>query len=167
MTKYITLLSLLFIMSSCTKEPKTTTQTTVDQELTYTSFGEEINLEDAITYPELLNRLSTEDSVTCKVTGIVQDVCQVKGCWMTMIDPSDDDKPELFVKFKDYGFFMPLDISGKTVTMEGTAYTEITSVEDLKHYAEDNEATQEEIDAITEPEEELKFMANGVLLRSK
>ena len=38
----------------------------------------------------------------------------------------------------------------------------MTSVEDLRHYAEDEGKSEEEIMAITEPVEELKFMATGV-----
>jgi len=49
--------------------------------------------------------------------------------------------------------------------MEGKAYKEETSVEELKHYAEDEGLSQEEIDAITEPVYELKFMASGVILQ--
>jgi hypothetical protein len=48
--------------------------------------------------------------------------------------------------------------------MDGYAYREVTSVEDLRHFAEDEGKSKEEIEAITEPREELKFMASGVLL---
>jgi hypothetical protein len=37
-------------------------------------------------------------------------------------------------------------------------------VEELKHLAEDAGKSKEEIEAITEPKEELKFLATGVLL---
>ena len=49
--------------------------------------------------------------------------------------------------------------------MEGKAYREVTSVDELKHYAEDEGKTPEEIAAIVEPVEELKFMASGVILK--
>ncbi|MEN0048567.1 MAG: DUF4920 domain-containing protein, partial [Bacteroidota bacterium] len=67
-------------------------------------------------------------------------------------------------KFKDYGFFVPKDISGRQVIMEGYAYREVTPVEELRHYAKDDGMSEEEIAAITEPEEEFKFMASGVIL---
>ena len=41
----------------------------------------------------------------------------------------------------------------------------ITSVEELKHYAEDAGETQEVIDAITEPEISLAFEAKGVIIK--
>lgn len=59
---------------------------------------------------------------------------------------------------------MPKDIKGRKVIMEGYAYKLVTPVEELRHYAEDEGKSKEEIEAITEPLEELKFMASGVLL---
>ena len=83
---------------------------------------------------------------------------------MNMVS-NNPDKESMFVKFKDYGFFMPKDIVGKTVIMEGVAYRETTSVEELRHYAEDEGKSKEEIEKITEPQVELKFMASGVLIQ--
>ena len=48
--------------------------------------------------------------------------------------------------------------------MDGFAFKEVTPVDELRHYAEDEGMSKEEIAAITEPKEELKFMASGVLL---
>jgi hypothetical protein len=39
-----------------------------------------------------------------------------------------------------------------------------TSVDELKHYAEDAKKSKEEIDAITEPKKEIRLTANGVLV---
>lgn len=62
---------------------------------------------------------------------------------------------------------MPKDISGKQVIMQGEAYYQTTSVEELKHYAEDEGLTKEAIASITQPKKELKFMASGVILLDK
>jgi hypothetical protein len=48
--------------------------------------------------------------------------------------------------------------------MEGIARYEVTSIEDLKHFAEDAGKSQAEIDSITEPDKELVFEASGVIL---
>jgi hypothetical protein len=126
------------------------------------SFGEQISADGAISYDEMLAKL-TEEEMATKIKGKVESVCQVKGCWI-VVQSDQEGQPEMFVKFKDYGFFLPKDIAGRTVIMEGNAYKEMTSVDELRHYAEDEGKSQEEIDAITEPKEELKFMASGVLL---
>jgi hypothetical protein len=75
------------------------------------------------------------------------------------------DGEEMRVTFKDYGFFVPLDAAGKTVIMEGKAYYDTTSVDMLRHYAEDAGESPEEIEKITEPKLELAFEATGVLLK--
>ena len=78
--------------------------------------------------------------------------------------PDGTAEGEMFVQFQDYGFFMPKDIAGREVIVEGKAYKQETSVEELKHYAEDAGKSAEEIAAITEPVMEKKFMATGVVL---
>lgn len=130
----------------------------------YQYFGAEITKDGAITYDDLLAKLNTADSLETKVTGTVASVCQVKGCWANIISDKDPEGQKMFVKFKDYGFFLPLDCEGKKVTLRGKAYREITPVDELRHYAEDEGKSAEEIAAITEPIEELKFMADGVIL---
>ena len=47
------------------------------------------------------------------------------------------EQGEIFVKFKDYGFFVPKDISGKEVVLEGVAKSELLSEDEAKHYADD------------------------------
>jgi hypothetical protein len=59
---------------------------------------------------------------------------------------------------------MPKDIAGRKVTLDGYAYREVTSVDELRHYAEDEGKSKAEIEKITEPKEELKFLASGVIL---
>ncbi len=128
-------------------------------------FGEMITADGAISYDDLLMKLESSKEVDgVKVEGKVESVCQAKGCWMNIVS-EDATKEPMFVKFKDYGFFMPKDIAGQTVIMRGKAYKEETSVEELRHYAEDEGKTKEEIEAITEPKVELKFMADGVILK--
>ena len=68
------------------------------------------------------------------------------------------------VKMKDYGFFLPLAAKGKTVVIEGEFKMKTTSVAELKHYAEDAKKTQEEIDAIKEPQKEVKVLAKGIVV---
>ena len=41
------------------------------------------------------------------------------------------------VAFKDYGFFVPTDIAGKTVTLAGTLKKRELSAEEADHYSKD------------------------------
>lgn len=69
------------------------------------------------------------------------------------------------VSFKDYDFFVPKDIEGKTVVFEGKAFSRVTPVKELKHYAEDAGKSKEEVAKITEPEKALVFVADGVIVK--
>jgi Domain of unknown function (DUF4920) len=127
----------------------------------YDSFGEKIKSNGAISTSDLAKKATAQTSVDAKVTGVVESVCQVKGCWMKV---KMDDGQTMRVTFKDYGFFVPKDIAGKTIVFEGNAKTKTTSVDELRHYAEDAGKSKDEIAKINEPKTELTFEANGVLV---
>lgn len=129
------------------------------------NIGATITKADPMSFANLMTEIEKQDTVRTQLKAKVEGVCQVKGCWMNLI-PIDDATPyeSIFVKFKDYGFFMPLDLAGQNVIVQGKAYKEITSVDELRHYAEDEGLSAEEVAKITEPEEEFKFMADGVII---
>jgi hypothetical protein len=126
-------------------------------------FGNTINAENAVAYDAVMGMMTTTDSLPLKVTGKVKEVCQKKGCWMTLVS-DQPGYPEMRVTFKDYAFFMPKDLSGKRVVVDGFAYVETTPVDVLRHYAEDAKKSPEEIAAIKEPKREVSFEAAGVLI---
>ena len=123
-------------------------------------YGESFDVENAISVEEMVKKLSIEQPIEgLKVTGKVEEVCQAKGCWLSLGTENDGN---VRVTFKDYGFLVPKNISGKTVVIQGTGQIEVTSVSDLKHFAEDEGQSEEEVAAITEPLEEFTFVATGV-----
>ncbi|MCC9167487.1 DUF4920 domain-containing protein [Pontibacter harenae] len=76
------------------------------------------------------------------------------------------DNSAMKVTFRDYAFFLPVeDLKGREVVFTGTAKRQITSVADQQHYAKDAGKSEEEIQAITEPKEEIRFVANGIVLK--
>lgn len=94
-----------------------------------------------------------------KVTGKVKEVCQTMGCWMRL---EKADGTSLMVKTKDHAFFMPKDILGKMVAIEGTAKVKEVSEDQRKHYAEDAGKSKAEIKKIKGAEKEIQFIASGV-----
>ncbi len=124
-------------------------------------FGEKITEANATDITESIAGFEKGEERTVKIKGTIESVCQAKGCWMNIVDDSDE---AVFIKFKDYAFFMPLDASGKDVVVSGVLSNTVTSIDELRHYAEDGGATAEEIAAITEPKMELKMMADGVII---
>jgi hypothetical protein len=71
------------------------------------------------------------------------------------------------VTFKDYGFFIPTNSQGFPITIEGIATLTETDVETLRHYAEDQGKSKEEVEAITAPKKEITFEASGALIKAK
>lgn len=161
MLKQTFLFGLVLIFAACTGGQKATTikNEATGQAMTYV--GEKISSTGAISVDDLFEKIADKEEIpVVKVQGEVVSVCQVKGCWMRL---AGSDGSELMVKFKDYGFFMPLDLTGNIV-MEGKAFKQITPVDELRHYAEDAGKSPEEIAQITEPEAEILFEAFGVVI---
>ena len=125
-------------------------------------FGEDFQAKKVMKYDKFVKKLAKTGSVDGVVRGKVEAVCQMKGCWMNIV--SEDTNEATVVRFKDYGFFVPKDIAGRTVILKGHGYKEATSVEELRHLAKDAGKDQATIDAITQPEETYMFLATGVIL---
>ncbi|WP_274476298.1 DUF4920 domain-containing protein [Mangrovimonas aestuarii] len=171
MKKIVGLLVALSFMQACKKEPKaaqaeteTNVEITTSQNSEYVFFGEKITDENAVQITEFAEKyssMSVGDSLPVKLIGKVDAVCQAKGCWMKL-DMGDGEK--VMVKFKDYAFFVPMNIAGQEVVIDGKAFLDEVSVDELKHYASDAGKSEEQIEAITAPERSYSFIADGVLI---
>lgn len=124
------------------------------------TYGAGATAEGVIPVSDLDKKLEN-DKFTGKVSGKVVEVCQEKGCWMKVEKSSGET---MMVKFKDYKYFMPKDIVGKEVVLDGEASVKEVSVKQLQHYAKDAGKSDEEIKKIKEPKKELQFVAKGVLV---
>ncbi|SFZ93927.1 protein of unknown function [Flaviramulus basaltis] len=135
------------------------------EEVAYASFGNEIIADDAIVSTSMTEHYKTMnigDSINSKMIAKVNNVCQAKGCWMTL---NLEDGNEVMVKFKDYGFFVPKDIAGKEVVINGKAFVNEVSIDEQRHYAEDAGKSKEEIAQIIKPKKTYSFEADGVLVK--
>jgi hypothetical protein len=167
MRKVLLFLAICLSLSSCKNEIKATENKIEDitEKIAYASIGMEINDADALTSERMMEHyknMKAGDTVLTKMSAKIIEVCSNKGCWMTL---DMDGENEVMVKFKDYGFFMPLDAKGDVV-INGKAFITATPVDELRHYAEDAGKSAEEIEAITEAKLEYRFEADGVLLKT-
>ena len=126
-------------------------------------YGDKIaSTEGALNIGDIARKLNGgTEMFDTKMKAKVTEVCSKKGCWITL-DLGNGETAT--VKMKDYGFFVPMALKGKTVVIDGEAKLKTTSVAELKHYAEDAGKTQAEIDAITEPKKEVRVMARGIVV---
>ena len=172
MKKYIAIIVCVLVLGACNTSKKEANQNTeteeieVTREVAYKSFGAGVEMSNVLSSEEMAEKfqaITPGDTVAVKFSSKVNEVCQNKGCWMRLAIGEE----EAMVRFKDYGFFMPKDIAGEEVIVEGMAFVEEMSVEEQRHYAEDAGKTAEEIAAITEPKRTLSFTSSGVLVPEK
>ena len=131
----------------------------------YASFGEKFKVNRVYNKAEMLKKykkLKKGDTLVVQFESNIKSVCKKKGCWMNM-ELKGDDKS--FVKFKDYGFFVPLNADNSDAIVNGKAFVDVESVEELRHYAKDAGKSAEEIAKITKPEVTYAFLADGVYIK--
>ena len=97
------------------------------------------------------------------LTGTVAQVCRTMGCWLDIAGPTG---ATVRVMNRDHAFFIPRNAKGRAVHAIGYVTVREQSVELLKHLAEDAGKSKAEIDAITEPERTVLFIADAVILPS-
>lgn len=94
---------------------------------------------------------------TVAVKAPAAEVCQHKGCWMVLTE----GLRSIRVTFADYAFFVPKDIAGKTVVVEGVLSRKLLSADEAKHYAEESGAAAT---APAGPREEWSLVATSVVV---
>jgi hypothetical protein len=162
MRKIITYTLCFFVFTSCKKESVALENEKQDK---YAFFGDSISDDKAISNDEMMvqfDKLKDGDTLNVKFKSKIKNVCQKKGCWMTLVLPNEK---EAFVKFKDYAFFVPKNAQDEEVIVNGKAFISIESVDELKHYAKDEGKSQAAIDSIVTPKTTYSFMADGVLIK--
>lgn len=169
MKNIVLTLATIALLTSCKEEKKedVTTNEITENTVEYAVFGDSITNEGAISAAEMMakyNDLKEGDTLNVKFTTSIDEVCQKKGCWMTL---DLGNEKQAFVKFKDYAFFVPMNAQESEAVVNGKAFVSVTSVNELKHYAKDEGKSQEAIDSITEPKVTYSFMADGVLIAKK
>jgi len=166
MKKYLLVASTVLLFACGAEEQVKEEKVEIKEEVEVimTKHGADISEEGAMTSADFLAKFDGSESMEVKLAANIMEVCSKKGCWM-MLDLGEGK--EMRVTFKDYEFFVPKDAGGRLAIVEGVASMDTTSVEELKHYLSDAEASQEEIDAVTEPEYNYAFEAVGVIIKEE
>ncbi len=158
-------LILVLVLVACKVEKKEKPEENETPKTEFVSFGDKITSDKVLSSIEAFGQikgLQIGDTLNLKFASKINEVCTSKGCWMKL---SLAEGEEAMVRFKDYGFFMPLDSKGNEVIVEGKAFVNETSVDELRHYAEDAGKAKEEIEKIIESKTEFTFLAHGVLMK--
>ncbi|PHX62373.1 MAG: DUF4920 domain-containing protein, partial [Flavobacteriales bacterium] len=96
MKRSLLIFTVFLIAISCNKK-----ESKIASKTEYATFGEKITKENTITKEILLEKYKTfkkGDTLAVKVSSKINEICQNKGCWMTLDLGSEKTA---FVKFKD------------------------------------------------------------------
>ena len=124
---------------------------------------------EIITVAEVVTYAADLDGETVRVAGVTEEVCQQMGCWITLRPEGGPTATPVRVRVvKDdageYAFTFPKDIAGRDVVLVGTVQQREVPVSEVRHYAEDMGATEDELAAITEPEQTIELLATGATI---
>ena len=122
-------------------------------------FGEKFTATETKDFIDDKDLINLQGNIQIK--GEIKSTCKMKGCWMEL----DVAEKTIFVRFKDYRFFVPKEgAEGKLAVVNGKLSIDTLSVAQLKHYAEDAGKSKEEISLIDKEEITMSFLAEGVII---
>jgi Domain of unknown function (DUF4920) len=124
----------------------------------WSTYGAPITLKKSTKIDQVMTKQVGKEVL---IEGTIGDVCQNKGCWMTV----RDKKHEVRVEFKDYGFFVPWSTGGKSVRMQGVLTEKVMSPEDQKHIASESKEGGGVGTPAETPKKLFVFVASGVAIK--
>ena len=124
------------------------------------SFGAGVTLDQVSDFRDVITHPDNYSGNPVLIRAKVSEVCQRKGCWMVLREGASAVR----VRFKDYGFFVPKNCSGKVAYVEGRVKREVISERMARHYAE--ESNRGDPAGIHGPQTVVSFEATGVRLLS-
>jgi len=124
-----------------------------------------VDTSNAISVDAFFDDFDNQDSIGIyTIRGTIVKTCKRAGCWIAIDKELPDEKDYFIVRFKDH-FTIPTDTpSGTIAFLHGTAYWEVTSIEELRKIAKKNGESEQEIQAIIEPQYSFGFEADGIVL---
>lgn len=131
---------------------------------TYDPYGTSFTPEGAVPVRAALAEPEAYVGQEVKLEGVVQEVCQMKGCWLTL-----DAGAGAYVRVHvartdsgDYAFTVPKEISGRRVVVQGLLEQQTLTADEQRHLAEDAGAAPDSAAVVPQPE--YQITASGVLV---
>ena len=154
---------LLLTLSACQTSETPDGAETSEAVAPYQVYGESLTPDDAVSVISVAAAPSTYVGSTVKMEGEVMEVCQMKGCWLTLKAASGPDVRIRVPKTDtgEYLYTVPTGLSGRRVVVEGKLEQNALSEDEQRHYAED---VGGDLDGDVQPFLELSMTASGVLV---
>lgn len=125
------------------------------------TYGETVETATALPVETVAAEPDPYTGRTITVEGHITEVCQKKGCWLTL-DAAGTPVRVMVARTDagDYAFTVPTDVSGSRAVVQGRMTVETLAPETQRHMAEDAGDTTD--DEELAPQQELQIIARGV-----
>ena len=126
------------------------------------TYGKTLSSGETVAIGHVLDHPDEFLGKTIKVKGLVNGVCEKRGCWMTLASKTEDFK-EIRIKVEDGVMVFPMEAKGKTAVAEGKLIKIEMSMEDTLAYKQ-HEAKEhgEEFDPASVTEALVYYQIQGI-----
>ncbi|MBK0383126.1 DUF4920 domain-containing protein [Pedobacter sp. SD-b] len=155
----LSLLLLALLATSCVNREKVRLRGA--QNIKGTVYGDSILDNNVRELSTLLDLVHGGEREKVTVKGVVNNVCNKDGNWVTIKLPNND---LMKVNFEEGKFKIPNSTKGKTVVIKGMAKTDIFSEDQQKQLAQEIDAPEKEIAKIKGPKRMISFDAIGMVV---
>lgn len=125
------------------------------------AYGKPFAVKDApLPIAKVISKPGAYEGKTVKVSGVVTQVCQAKGCWFEVAEK--DGSKGARIKSADYSIFVPKDSAGRHAVVEGTFNVTTLSKEAAQHLADDAAKAGKKVAPVTGPVQEFQVSATAV-----
>ena len=138
--KKLLILPLLLLLAACQPGPEAVeTPAEVVVPEGYEAFGATVDVEGAVPVTTVLATPDQFVGQEVKIEGEVSEVCQMRGCWATLVTDAGTVRIQMprLEDDSDYAFTLPKDISGRTVVATGLLESRVIPADEQRHYDED------------------------------
>lgn len=126
-----------------------------------TEFGKMETSPSVLSLSEVVSNYEDHKGKVVTFEAIPKKVCEAKGCWMVL----EDGEYQVRTLFKDYGFFVPKNILGKKVLVQGVMEKKHQSAATIRHFMKDEGKKLEEIEKVKTGRVTFQFVASGVQIK--
>ena len=137
-----------------------------EEEVWDEQFGDD--LEDGIEeidFTDLSSRAAELDGQEFVTRGTLRAACTKRGCWMEVRPTNDRNGAGLTTRFKNYGFFVPLNSRGAEVKFQFKVNaTELSAAQVKEYEAEGGVVTNKQADGTASV---VELTSSGVLMRGR
>ena len=151
---------LLLLVIGCTSNDNSSYETVIIED-GKNYFGKKINDHKAVGLQEFDVLANNTDTLFIKLKAGISEVCLEDGCWFRI---NLYNGKRMIVTFENDAFVIPTDVAGRHIMIEGKAYLQTRSEDEMKKFAIQAGEIQWVIDTIQGPHIQRTFIARSAVI---